>query len=291
MSRAPARRNLKRRPQGKRAKKVGVMDRIVAAIPVSEETLRKATGWSMFAGAMAVLIGMATWLGIPGAIGTATAETVGRAGLRVQQIEVTGLSRMDRMTVYAVATGQRSRAMPLVDLDEVRERLLEYPWIAEARVSRRLPDTLVVDITERVPAAIWQHNGQLMLIDEAGVLLEEVSADAMPALPLVIGDGANEREPQYQALMRQAPQLKPLVKAATWVGNRRWDLNFASGEKLVLPEGEEAAATALRKFATLDTRDRLLGRGYLRFDMRDPDKMVVRMSGRTIDKAITGDGA
>ncbi len=290
MSAAPVRRNLKRRPQVRKAKRVGFMDRLVAALPVSEGTLRKVTGWSMFAVAMAVLIGMAAWLGIPGAVGTAVAEGAGRAGFRVDQIEVTGLKRMDRMTVYAVATDQRSRAMPLVDLDAVRDRLLDYPWIADARVSRRLPNTLVVDIVERQPVAIWQHNGQLMLIDAAGTLLEEVSADAMPALPLVIGDGANEQEPAYQTLMRSAPALKPLIKAATWIGNRRWDLQFASGEKLVLPEGEEASARALRKFVELDSRDRLLGRGYLRFDMRDPGKMVVRMPGQVMNRTITGEG-
>ena len=297
MSRAPAQRTLKRRPQTARggrkpAKKVGLMDKAVAALPVSETTLRKATGWSMFAGAVAVLLAMAAWLGIPGTICTAVAEGVGRAGFRVEQIEVTGASRMDKMTVYAVALDQRSRAMPLIDLDGVRDRLLDYPWIQDARVSRRLPDTLAIDIVERVPVAIWQSHGQLMLIDVTGKPLEPVSPDAMPALPLVIGDGANEQEPGYQKLMEAAPAHRRLVKAATWVGDRRWDLTFASGERLSLPEGEEAAFRALGKFVELDTRDRLLGRGYLSFDLRDPTRMVLRMpAGATNAKAITGEGA
>lgn len=298
MSRAPAKRTLKRRPQTagrggrKPVKKVGLLDRAVAAIPVSEQTLRKATGWSMFAAAIAVLLVMAAWLGIPGTIGTALAETVGRAGLKVDRIEVTGTNRMDRMTIYAVALDQRSRAMPLIDLEGVRNRLLDYPWVADARVSRRLPDMLVIDIVEREPVAIWQNHGQLMLIDVTGKPLEPVSPDALPPLPLVIGDGANEREPQYQTLLNAAPQFKRVVKAATWVGDRRWDLLFASGEKLSLPEGEEAAAKALAKFAQLDARDRLLGRGYLSFDLRDPTRMVLRLpGGSTNAKAITGDGA
>ena len=29
-------------------------------------------------------------------------------------------------------------------------------WVKDARVSRRLPDTLVIDIVERTPAALWQ---------------------------------------------------------------------------------------------------------------------------------------
>jgi len=297
MSRAPATRTLKRRAQpsrgGRKAvRKVGLLDRAVAAIPVSEETLRKATGWVMFAAAIAVLVVMASWLGVPGAIGTALAETVGRAGFKVDRIEVTGASRMDKMTVYAVALDQRSRAMPLIDLDAVRYRLLDYPWIADARVSRRLPDTLVIDIVEREPVAIWQSQGQLMLIDVSGKPLEPVSPDAMPPLPLVIGDGANEQEPAYQKLMEAAPPMRRLVKAASWVGDRRWDLLFVSGEKLSLPEGEAASARALARFAAMDSRDRLLGRGYVSFDLRDPTKLVLRMpGGSTNATAITGEGA
>jgi len=295
MSRAPASRNLKRRPQVTRGrarpKRVGVLDRAIAVVPVSEETLRRGVTGAMFTLACAVVLLIATWLGVPGIVGTAVAEGVGRAGFRVEQIEVTGLKRMERMSVYAVALDQQSRAMPLVDLAKVRERLLDYGWISDARVSRRLPDTLVIDIVERTPAAVWQNNGQLMLIDAAGTLLEPVSPDAMPRLPLVIGDGANAQEAAYQRLLEAAPTLKPTVKGAVWVGERRWDLVFESGERLQLPEGELASTKAIAKFAELDRKDRLLGRGYLRFDMRDPAKLVVRTSGQTMNKAITGEGA
>lgn len=287
-------RTLKRKPQagrGRKPKRVGLLDRAVAALPVSEATLHRATGWGMFAAATGVLLAMAAWIGVPGAVGTAMAEGVGRAGFRVDQIEVTGLKRMDRMTVYAVALDQQTRAMPLVDLEKVRARLLDYGWIADARVSRRLPDTLVVDIVERKPAAVWQSNGQLMLIDTAGVLLEPVSPDAMPNLPVIVGEGANAQEPAYQRLMDAAPALKPLVRAATWVGNRRWDVTFSSGERLSLPEGEEASARALAKFAAMDGRDRLLGRGYVRFDMRDPSRLVLRLPNGVGDRTIKGEGA
>jgi cell division protein FtsQ len=61
------------------------------------------------------------------------------------------------------------------------------------------------------------------------------------------------------------------------VGRRRWDINFQSGETVVLPEGEAAARKAIEKFANLDKSSGLLGRGLLRFDMRVPGKMIVRL--------------
>ncbi len=255
-------------------------DRLLEWLQISEETLRKAVTWTIVLAASALLVVAATWIGIPGMIGTAVAEGLGRAGLRVEQVEVTGLKRMDEMTVYAVALDQQSRAMPLVDLGEVRQKLLRYGWIEDAHVSRRLPDTLLIQIDERTPAAIWQNEGQLTLIDKNGVLLEQISPAAMPDLPLLIGKGAAAEAPAYQALIDAAPALRPRIRAATWIGNRRWNLLFDSGETLALPE--HGAKRALVKFAELDGADRLLGKGFLRFDMRDPTKLVARKPGQVV---------
>jgi cell division protein FtsQ len=282
---SPPRRQIqsKRRQQPK----ASIIDRTIEALPISHDTLRRIATWSIVGAVGAVAIATATWFGVPGAIGVAIAEGVGRAGFRVEQVEVTGLSRMDRMTVYAVALDQKSRAMPLVDLEDVRQKLLSYGWIADAHVSRRLPDTLLVHIVERKPTAVWQDRGKLSLIAENGVWLEPVKAEAMPDLPLVIGPGANEQEAKYQKLLEAAPALRPLVKAATWVGNRRWNLLFESGETLALPEGDGDAAKALVKFAQLDGVRPLLGKGWIRFDMRDPTKLVARKPGQVVNRAIT----
>lgn len=280
----------KRRAQPSRAlakrKQANVLDLAISALPVSDATLHRITVWGITGLAIASVLGVATLFGVPAVIGTALAESVGRAGFRVEQVEVTGIKNADKMAVYNYTLDQKSQAMPLVDLEEVRGKLLSIGWVADARVSRRLPDTLMVHIVERQAAAVWQHKGQLMLIDAEGVLLEPVSAEAMPDLPLVIGDGAYAQQPGYQRLLDAAPALKPLVKAATWIGNRRWDLSFNTGERLALPEGEVEAGKALKKFAELDGADRLLGRGYLRFDMRDPTRLVVRMPGQTERREI-----
>ncbi|GGB18137.1 cell division protein FtsQ [Sphingomonas metalli] len=279
---APPRRPAPRRRQP--VQKVSFVDRMIARLPISEATLRRAVTWSITGLAAAGALVAASWLGVPGMVGAALAETAGQAGLRVRQIEITGLKRMDRMTVYAVALDQQSRAMPLVDLESVRQKLLRYGWIADAHVSRRLPDTLLIDIVERTPAAVWQDRGELTLIDSSGVLLEPVNPDAIPDLPLIIGPGADRQEAAYQSLLAAAPALKPRIRAATWIGNRRWDLTFDSGEVLALPE--EDAPRALVRFAEMDGARPLLGRGWLRFDMRDPSKLVARKPGLDQNHAL-----
>ncbi len=62
---------------------------------------------------------------------------------------------------------------------------------------------------------------------------------------------------------------------------------------LALPEDEPARA--LVRFAELDGARPLLGRGWLRFDMRDPAKLVARKPGLNQNHALaepaTIDGA
>jgi cell division protein FtsQ len=183
----------------------------------------------------------------------------------------------DELHRAAAEAGSEKAPQALVNAAAIRNRLMGFGWIKDARVSHRLPDTLVIDIVERTPAALWQNEGQLALIDSEGVVLDRVPVDKMPDLPLLIGPGANGQEEQLGRLMAAVPTLKPQLASATWVGGRRWDLNFQSGETVALPEGEDAAKAALVKFTRLDKESGLLGRGIVRFDLRVPDKMIVRL--------------
>lgn len=277
----------------KGAAKKSELGRLLARLPISAEAMQRGMTYGLVAVAVASLWGVASFFGLPGMARMELAELAAHSGYEVEKVEVHGTKRMDAKAVYDIALGQVDRSMLNVDLEAVRADIARLPWVQDARVSRRLPDTLIVDIVERKPTAVWQHQGNLALIDANGVVLEAVSAEAMPDLPLLVGEAANMQAARLSRLMEAAPALKSLLTGATWVGNRRWDLRFQSGETLALPEGDSSAAAALVNFARLDGVNHLLGRGVLRFDMRDPTKMVMRMpEGRTVPSvAVPSDAA
>ena len=263
------------------------IDKLIEHLPVSEATPQRMASWTIVGIFGAILIGIAIYLGLPEVARQQAADIAARAGFEVEKVEVRGVERMDELPVYNIALGQVDRSMLSLDLPHVRQQMLKLGWVKDARISRRLPDTLVVDIVERDPVAVWQHDGQLHLIDVSGVVLQSVSASAMPDLPLVVGPNANRQTAGLNKLMENAPALKPMLAGATWVGNRRWDLRFQSGETLSLPEGDTQSASALVNFARMDGVNRLLGRGIVRFDMRDPDRFVLRLpQGRVEEKPI-----
>ena len=252
-----------------------------------------------FTGFLVLMAGAAVIaLDLPAKAALSAGEAVGSAGFRVDGYQIVGLRHMDRKLVDAVVIDELRRAaapegltkpaQPLVHVSRIRERLLAFGWVKDARVSRRLPDTLVIDIVERTPSALWQDKQQLALIDGEGVVLDRVPVDRMPDLPLVIGAGANSKAGQLKTIMASAPTMQAQLASATWVGGRRWDLSFQSGETVALPEGEGPAKDALARFAKMDRSAGLLGRGLVRFDLRLPGKMIVRLPrspGEPIDLA------
>lgn len=239
---------------------------------------RRIGGWIVAGMAVAVVVAAILAFRLPQLAALAVGEGIGKAGFAVRHVEIRGNRRVPTLDVLNVAFDQPSTAMPLVDLEATRQRLLRFGWIKEARVLRRLPDTLLIEVVERQPAAIWQHEGRLSLVDAEGVVLEPVRVEAMPDLPLVIGAGANRQLGTLEALLRDVPHLRPQVAGASWVGRRRWDVRFQTGEVLALPEGASAAGRALLNFARMDQQTQLLGRGFARFDMRIPGRFIVRVS-------------
>jgi cell division protein FtsQ len=264
-----------------------VPKKIAKRLPVNHARANKLAGLVFGAFLLAIGLVVLVALDIPAKAERAAGTAVGEAGFTVSGYQIVGLRHMNRTLVDDVVNDEIKRAageagrekapQALVDVAAIRERLLKFGWVKDARVSRRLPDTLVIDIVERTPAAMWQNQGRLALIDGEGVVLDRVPVDEMPDLPLLIGPGANGEAQQLARLMAAVPTLKPQLVSGSWVGGRRWDLNLQSGETIALPEGEGAARQALLKFARLDKSAGLLGRGIVRFDLRVPGKMIVRL--------------
>jgi cell division protein FtsQ len=287
MSAAHVRRGGSARARAKKPAKVAVPRRIAKKLPVDQARANKLAGLMFLGFLLAIGLVVIVALDIPAKAERMAGTAVGEAGFTVSGYQIVGINHMNRALIDGVVTGELNRAaeeagtdkapQALVDVSAIRERLLRFGWVKDARVSRRLPDTLVIDIVERRPAALWQSQGQLALIDNEGVVLDRVAVDKMPDLPLLIGPGANAEEQQLDRLIESVPTLKPQLASATWVGGRRWDLNFQSGEIVALPEGDDAARAALAKFARLDKSTGLLGRGIVRFDLRIPGKMIARL--------------
>ncbi len=275
----------------KKVRQISLFDRFLRTLPFSEAEIQKVFTWLVIVAVAIAAIFAAQWFGLTAAAYQQYAQLAAKAGFEVKRVEITGMERVDQLKVYDIVLAEKDRAMPLVDIDKIRADLVDYGWIKDVRVSRRLPDTLVVEITERKPTALWQRDGKYSLIDAEGVVLENTKPEAASDLPVLNGPDANRHSVALGELLDQATSLKAQVSGASWIGNRRWDLRFKTGETLALPEGEKQAAEALLNFARMDGIHRLLGRDIIHFDLRDPDRAYFRKAPKPDPKKAESDDA
>ena len=257
------------------------VDTLLGWLPISEAQLHR-----IFMAGIMVLVAIVLWIvasfaGVPAMARDQIAILSHNSGFELHNINVRGTDNLNELQVYQIALADRNRAMPFVDVQNLRERLLQLSWVEDARVSRQLPDTMVIDIVERKPVAVVEKIDRLVLIDKDGVELDVVTPEKAQGKLLLSGPGAGQQIAALNELLDAAPAIRPQVNRAEWVGNRRWNLGFKTDQVLALPEGKEQAAKALMTFAQLDGRNRLLGGKATAFDMRAPDRIYLRVPGRT----------
>lgn len=73
-----------------------------------------------------------------------------------------------------------------VDLAEIERKVLEEPWVKEARARRELPSSIVVDVVERDAACVVALDA-LYLADARGNVFKRANPDEAAALPVVTG--------------------------------------------------------------------------------------------------------
>ena len=211
----------------------------------------------------------------------------GQAGFRVDDIFVEGRAKTPRDQLLSALGVKRGDAILAVDLAAAQKRIEGIPWVRSAAIERRLPGELHILITERSPIALWQNKGRYFLIDRDGQIVGD-QIDDYANLPLTVGEGAPDHAGELVALLEGEPSLKNRVKAAVWVGDRRWNLMLdrtPDGIEVRLPEEEPEAA--LHDLARLDAEKSLLERQLSVIDMRLPDRLVLRALNAPHEQAAT----
>lgn len=165
-------------------------------------------------------------------------------GLGVGDVSISGINHVTDAQVSEALGIKPGVSIFAFDTAAARDRLLANGWVREARVMRLLPSTLVVEIEERAPFAIWREGGDSVVIDAAGRPLAEVQPVAFPSLPVVSGPGAASPAKEIVDMVRSFPELSLRVRDMERIAGRRWDLLLDTGLRARLPAGYPKAALA-----------------------------------------------
>jgi cell division protein FtsQ len=203
-------------------------------------------------------------------LGVATAAS----GLRVTDIVVEGRANTPEALLREAIGIDKGAPILGFSLEETRARIETIPWVEHATVERRLPGTVVVNLQERRPFAVWQNQGKFVLVDRTGQVVTNQDVAQFPHLPLIVGQGAPGSAALLLDALRERPALAEKVVASVRVGERRWNLRMTNGTDVMLPEGHEVVA--LDRLIQLQLQHDVLDRPLAAIDMRLPDRLVFR---------------
>ena len=169
-----------------------------------------------------------------------------------------------------------------LDLPAIRKQVSALNGVRTASVRIRPGGVLQVDVTPRIPVALWRSEDGLALVDEGGAFVAPVAARAdFPQMPLIAGEGAARHVPEAMRLWRTASALGDRVRGVVRMGNRRWDVVLDRDQRILLPE--EGAQQALERVIALERAQEVLTRDVARVDMRLAMRPTVRMTQQAND--------
>jgi cell division protein FtsQ len=254
---------------------------------------REATTWqrriAMTAAAfvvVVVLIGTANWIiraDIPGRIAASIHDaTVGMTlafGFSVEEVYVADRNETERRDLLQALGTKLGDPILYFDADAARDRIMKLGWVEDARVERRLPTRIVVVLKERKPVAIWQHQGDFVLVDGEGIVIGPKAPDRFSELKILIGNEAPKHAGELLAMLEREPDMMKRVTHATWVSGRQWNIRIENAIDVKLPADNPEAAW--RKLADMERDYQVLGRDITTVDLRIPEKTTVRVNGKS----------
>lgn len=105
-----------------------------------------------------------------------------------------------------------------INFDQLRRRLKEVPLVESVTIYRQLPDTLTIQVTERVPMAQirWKRRALPFLLDRHGVVLPMTRSGQ--SLPLIEGQKMEAIRPGDQIDQPAVRQCLDILSAADQLG-------------------------------------------------------------------------
>ncbi|HSC68867.1 MAG TPA: cell division protein FtsQ/DivIB [Cellvibrio sp.] len=160
-----------------------------------------------------------------------------------------------------------------LDLMQLKNALLDDPWVEKVTLNRRWPDTLVVKITEQKPIARWgegflNQRGEIVRVEEAGKL---------SGLPWLQGSEADAAEilQQYQDLSQLLRSRGLEVIALQCDNKKSWRLTIKNHVEIAL--GRDQVMEKMRRFVTVyDTHLSNIWLDVKAIDLRYTNGVAVR---------------
>lgn len=105
----------------------------------------------------------------------------------VQQVVVQGLRIIPETEILKLSDGIQGQNLLLFDQDALRQKIELQPLVRSVQFQRKMPHTLVIQVTERTPAALVVVSKGVVEVDAQGIFLRRLESWPKTDYPVITG--------------------------------------------------------------------------------------------------------
>jgi cell division septal protein FtsQ len=211
--------------------------------------------------------------------------------LAIETIEIAGAFRVSEDDIHDLAGIEEGDNILSFSESAVAGKIRGNPWIKDVDISRSLPSTVTIEVTEREPLALMKLDA-MYVMDASGVVFKKYSPEDGLDLPVITGltaDGLRETTGELEEGLRDLLRtLKGregfnLAKVSEIHADRVFGLSvYTLDEGVRLDVGLEGFSPKLESFEKiLKTRGGSLN-GIEAMDLNNYREVVVRFSANVV---------
>lgn len=152
------------------------------------------------------------------------------------------------------------------EVDHIQQAISQLPWVAHVSVRKQWPRTIKINITEHIPAAIW--NGEKLLSQDAVIFDAGPSEAKFRKLVSLSGPEGSEQE-----LLQALPELREILKTtgldiAELILSERLSWRIITSNNIRIELGLESKTERLERFVKLFNEIKASGQAIDYIDLR-----------------------
>ncbi len=192
----------------------------------------------------------------------------------IQHVKVYGVKHLDPLEMQSMLASLVTKGFFTVDVDLIKERILQMPWVADVSVRRVWPNQIVIEVTEHNPIARWNETS---LLSASGEIFNPEVSTIPTNLPHFLGpEGDQIRMLTFYSKINHL--LRPLhlkIAQLELTPYFAWNMEFTDGMKVHL--GYKDVLTRINHFVKVYPKvvgERATDIDYV--DLRYPNGLAVR---------------
>jgi cell division protein FtsQ len=192
----------------------------------------------------------------------------------IKTVRVYGVNRVDQQEVQDLILPLVKHGFFAINVDYVRDRLLQMPWVANLNVRRIWPDKVEITVIERHAIANWNNEG---LVSESGEIFSPKHETYPNDLPQFAGPAGKQVEmlKQFKQMNRILTPLHAKISYLELTPYATWKLKLDNG--ISMQVGHKDILTRLDHFVRVYPKivgDQAALVDYI--DLRYPNGVAVR---------------